>query len=106
MNSIQIGLSHYLVLSWILFLLGFLGIIICKNLIKILLCLEILINSVCINFVAISYYIDGIKLEGAAFTIFIIMLSFVNTVILVSLIINIFKHKKSLDVKKFRELKG
>ena len=75
-NIFSVGLSHYLVLSAILFLIALFGIIACRNLIKILLCLEILINSVCINFVAISYYIDGVKLEGTAFAIFIIMIAF------------------------------
>ena len=106
MNSFSIGLSHYLVLSFILFLIGFLGVIICKNLIRILLCLEILINSACLSFVSIANYIDGIKLEGAAFAIFIIMISFVNISILISIIINMYKHKNTLDVEKLEELKG
>ena len=104
MNSI--GLSHYLVLSGILFLIGFIGIIICKNLIKILLCLEILINAVCISFISVAHFVDGIKLEGAAFAVFIIMFSFINASILISVAVNIYKHKRTADVEKLENLKG
>lgn len=105
MNN-MIGLQYYIILSSIVFIIGFTGLIISKNLIKILICIEIMINAVCINIVAIARYADVIKMEGFALAIFIMMVFFVNTIIIISIILNIFKHKNSIDVEELEELKG
>lgn len=100
------GLFHFLIFSIILFLLGFIGIIISKNLIRILISMEIIMNAVCINFAAISKYTDGMKMDGVVFSIFISMICFVNAVIIIAIIINIFKHKNTMDIEKLEDLKG
>lgn len=102
----DIGLFHFLIFSGILFLLGFLGVIISKNLIRILISLSIIINAVCINFMAISKYTDRTNLEGDIFSIFIIILCFINVSIMIAIIINIYKHKNTMDIEKLEDLKG
>ena len=84
----DIGVFHFLTLGIILFIIGFLGIISSKNLVKILLSLGIIYTSVCINFVAISQYCDGLKLEGTTFCIFIILTFFIHLIIFVSIVLN------------------
>ena len=102
----NIEVYHYLVLGLILFFIGLLGIIISKKLIKILLSIEIMINAVCINFVAISNYYDGFMLEGNTMTVFIIIFSLIQTLIFTAIAINMYKHKNVNTTDKLEELKG
>ena len=102
----NIGIYHYLLLGAVIFLIGLFGVVISKELIRILLALEIMISGVCINFVSIGNLCDGLKFDGAIFTVFIAIISFIQTAIFVAIIINIFKHKKINDIEKLGELKG
>lgn len=88
MINSTIGISHFLILSLILFSIGIFGIIISNNLIKIMLSCIIIINAVCINFIAISQYSDGLKLEGSTFEIFISVINLIVLIIFISLILN------------------
>ena len=103
---VSIGIYHYLLLGFILFLIGLFGVVISKELIRILLAVEIMMSGVCINFVSISTLCDGLKFDGAIFVVFITIISFIQTAIFVAIIINIFKHKKINDIEKLGELKG
>lgn len=102
----DIGVFHYLILGSFLFIIGFLGMIICKNLIKMLISSEILITSVCINFIAIAYFCDGIKLEGTSFSIFVSFIMLAQSLILAAIIFNLYKYKKITSTDKLKELKG
>ena len=82
---LNINVFHYLVLGGILFLLGFMGMIISKNIIRILISLEVVMNAVCIIFAAISKYTDDLKMEGIAFSIFITIMCLANISIIISI---------------------
>ena len=88
LNS-NIGVFHFLILGFILFIAGLWGIIISKNPAKMFFSIIIILNAVCINFVGISQFCDGIKLEGSVFYIFIAAISLIYSVIFVFLIINL-----------------
>ena len=98
-NSV-IGVFHFLILGFILFTIGLFGIIISKNMIKILFSIIIMLNAVCINFSAISRYCDGTKLEGSAVSIFIIVLSLIYIIIFAAIIINYNKQNGTNDIER------
>ena len=102
----NIGIYHYLLLGAVIFLIGLFGVVISKELIRILLALEIMISGVCINFVSVGSLCDGLKFDGVVFAVFITIISFIQTAIFIAIIINIFKHKKINDIEKLGELKG
>ena len=92
--SSSIGIFHFLVLGIILFVIGFFGVVISEKPIKILLSIGVIFGSVCINFVAVSKYCDGLKTEGNTFVIFIILVFLIHIIIFSSLIYNMYKKAK------------
>ena len=103
---LNIGLYHYLVLSIILFIIGAIGAIICRNVIKILISIEMMISAVNINFIVFASYHDSIKLQGFSFSVFYIAIGAVETAVALLIFYLMYKEKKSIDIDDYRELKG
>lgn len=95
-------LSHALLLSAVLFVIGTLGVIIRRNAIIIFLCIELQFNAVNLAFVALSRY-TGI--EGQLFVFFVMTVAAAEAAVGLAIIISIFRHYKTVDVDKFNLLK-
>ncbi|MDP3980374.1 MAG: NADH-quinone oxidoreductase subunit NuoK [Chlamydiota bacterium] len=96
--------THYLVLSAILFSLGVLGVMVRRNLITLLMCLELMLNAVNINFVAFSHHFAD--LTGQVFAIFVITVAAGEAAIGLGIIVNIYRHKQTLDADSIRSMQG
>lgn len=70
-----------------------------------LMSIELILNSVNINFVAFNKYLYPEKLEGVFFTIFIITIAAAEAAIAIAIIINLYRSHKSIDTEKADELK-
>jgi NADH-quinone oxidoreductase subunit K len=99
-----IGLSHYLILSGLLFVLGMFAIITRKNAILILMGLELILNSANINFIAFSRY-GGMNLDGQVASIFVIILAAAEAAIALAIILNIYQNYKHINVDEISKLK-
>jgi len=95
-------LSHELLLSGVLFVIGTRGVIIRRNAIIIFLCIELQLNAVNLAFVALSRY-TGI--EGQLFVFFVMTVAAAEAAVGLAIIISIFRHYKTVDVDKFNLLK-
>ena len=95
-------LSHALLLSAVLFVIGTLGVIARRNAIIIFLCIELQLNAVNLAFVALSRY-TGI--EGQLFVFFVMTVAAAEAAVGLAIIISIFRHYKTVDVDKFNLLK-
>lgn len=73
--------------------------------ITMLMSIELILNSVNINFVAFNKYLYPEKLEGVFFTIFIITIAAAEAAIAIAIIINLYRSHKSIDTEKADELK-
>jgi len=95
------GITIYeiLTLTTILFFIGVYGFITRKNLITILMSIELILNSSAINFVVINKYLFPENLEGAVFSVFIIAVAAAETALAVAIIINLYKLVTSVEVK-------
>ena len=102
----NIGLYHYLIFAFILFLIGSVGVIICRNVVKILIMIEFMVTAVNINFIAFARYSDAVRLKGFAFSLFYIALGAIETAIALLIFYLMFREKKSVDIEKYKELKG
>lgn len=100
-----IQLNHYLVLGAILFCIGIYGIITCRNLIKILMSIELMLNAANINFVAFSNYVTPAELTGQVFAIFIITIAAAEAGVALAVVLSVYKHFQSVDVDKLKLLK-
>ena len=102
----DIGLYHYLFLALILFLIGLFGVIVSKNLLKVLLCVEFMLTAVNINFVAFASFFDNIQLHGFVFALFYVAIGAVETAIAIAIFYIMFKTKHSVNSEDYTDLKG
>ncbi|HNW26137.1 MAG TPA: NADH-quinone oxidoreductase subunit NuoK [Candidatus Gastranaerophilaceae bacterium] len=102
----NIGLYHYLLLALILFIMGFFGAIVSKNVLKVLISIEFMLTAVNINFIAFASFFDNIKLEGFVFSLFYIALGAVEVAIALSIFYLMFRQKRSVNTEDYKELKG
>ena len=101
------GISIYEIftLTSILFFVGIYGFITRKNLISILISLELILNASAINFVAINKYLYPDVLQGVFFSIFIIAVAAAETALAVAIIINLYRQISSVEVKETEIMK-
>ena len=102
---IEPGLYHLLFISAALFFIGVLGFYIRRNLITILMSVELILNSVNLNFIAFNKYLWPNKMDGLFFTIFIIAIAAAEAAVAIAIIINLYRSHQSIDVEKAEEMK-
>jgi NAD(P)H-quinone oxidoreductase subunit 4L len=68
-------LEHTLILAAYLFCIGIYGLITSRNMVRALMCLELMLNGVNVNLVAFSNYLDPVEIKGQTFAIFIIAIA-------------------------------
>lgn len=98
---LDIGLYHYLILALILFVIGFFGAIISKNILKVLISLEFMLTAVNINFIAFASFFDNIKLQGFVFSLFYIALGAVEIAIALAIFYLMFRGKQSVNTEDY-----
>ena len=101
----EIGLGHYLTLGAIIFSIGIVGIFLNrKNIIIILMCIELLLLAVNINLVSFSIYMQD--LVGQVFTMFILTVAAAEAAVGLAIIVIYYKNKGSIHVEQINSLKG
>ena len=103
MNGIP--LTHILFLSTALFFTGMYGFFTRRNMITMLMSIELILNSVNINFVAFNKYLYPEKMDGIFFAIFIITIAAAEAAVAIAIIINLYRSHKSIDVEDATEMK-
>ena len=99
----MIPLSHYLIVSALLFAIGTAGVFLRKNLITILLSIEIMLNGVNLSFVAFGRYAGS--LDGQIITFFVMTVAAAEAAIGLALVIALFRNRESLNPDAFTSLK-
>ncbi|MCB1538955.1 MAG: NADH-quinone oxidoreductase subunit NuoK [Rhodospirillales bacterium] len=100
-----IGITHYLMLAAILFVIGVFGIFLNrKNVIVILMSIELMLLAVNINFVAFSAYLGD--LAGQVFTMFVLTVAAAEAAIGLAILVTFFRNKGSIAVEDLSKLKG
>ena len=101
----NIGLHHYLILSAVLFTLSIAGIFINRrNLILLLMCIEIMLLSVNFNFIAFSRYLGDET--GQIFVFFILTVAAAEAAIGLGILVVLFRNLKSINVQNLDSMKG
>lgn len=101
----MITLHTYLVISGIVFVLGLVTIINKKNAVGILMGIELILNSVNLNFVAFGRYID-FDIKGQIVAIFIIILAAAEAAVALAIVLNIYRNRQLIDVTKIDTMKN
>lgn len=105
MMDIQINALFYLIPSMIMFCCGVYGFMTRRNMIAMLISLELMLNAVDINFVVFNRFLYPGSLEGMFFTLFAIAIAAAETALAIAIIINIFRATKNIDVRGLNEMK-
>ena len=100
-----IPLEYFLVTAALMFFAGVYGFITRKNLITILMSVELMLNSVNIIFLAFNRYLFPGQLEGHFFALFVIAVAAAEAAVAIAIIINIYRKFQSIDVEKTDEMK-
>jgi NADH-quinone oxidoreductase subunit K len=101
----QVPLLHVLILSAALFFIGVYGFFTRRNMITMLMSIELMLNSVNINFIAFNKYLYPQELEGVFFTLFIITIAAAEVSIGIAIIINLYRKFKAIDVEETSSMK-
>lgn len=101
----EIPLTHILFLSSGLFFIGMFGLFTRRNMITVLMSVELILNSVNINFIAFNKYLFPEKLDGVFFTIFIITIAAAEAAVAIAIIINLYRSHQSIDVEAAEEMR-
>ncbi|MGB0935470.1 MAG: NADH-quinone oxidoreductase subunit NuoK [Alphaproteobacteria bacterium] len=101
----EVGLTQYLILSGLLFTIGLSGIFIArKNMITILMSIELMLLAVNINFVAFSTYLSD--LAGQVFSMFILTIAAAEAAIGLAILVVYFRNRGTIEVDDISTLKG
>ncbi|MBU0505527.1 MAG: NADH-quinone oxidoreductase subunit NuoK [bacterium] len=100
----EITIHHYLILSALLFCLGLIGVIVRKNLLVMLMCIEVMMNAINLTFVALARYFN--TPDGHVMAIFVMAIAAVEAAIGLGIVIMIFRNKESIQADDYRSMKG
>jgi NADH-quinone oxidoreductase subunit K len=103
-NILEPGLAHYLILAALVFSLGLIGVLLRRNTIVLLMCIELMLNSVNLTFVAFSKYLGVI--EGQVMVFFIMTIAAAEAAVGLAIAVTIFKRFREINIRFFEHLKG
>ena len=103
-QSVTITINHYLVVSFLLFTIGFMGVLVRRNFLTILMSIELMLNAVNLNLIAFSRRLSD--LTGQVFSVFVITIAAGEAAIGLALTISYFRQRKTLDVEEAHTMQG
>jgi len=106
-----IGLTHFLTVSVLVFLLGLYCVLTRRNAIGILMGVELILNAANVNLVAFNAFshgggAGGIRLDGQVFAIFVIVLAAAEAAVALAIFLNFYNNFSTIDVERAQNLKG
>ena len=101
----NLTLLMYLVPSLVMFGCGVYGFLTRKNMIAIMISLELMLNSVDINFVVFNRFLYPEQLDGMFFALFAIAIAAAETAVAIAIIINVYRVAKKVDISEITKLK-
>jgi NADH-quinone oxidoreductase subunit K len=103
-GALKVGLDHYLYLSAMLFVLGMIGVLMRRNVIVILMSIELMLNAVNVTFIAFSRYADNVN--GQVMVFFVMTIAAAEAAVGLALAVTIFKKFREVNIRFFEHLKG
>ena len=100
----MITLSHYLLLSLVLFSIGVTGVLLRRNIIIVLMSLELIFNSVNISLVAFSHFLQS--MTGRIFVVFTITIAAAEVAVGLAILVAVYRQRKTVYVDDMSEMKG
>lgn len=102
--TLNIGLTHYLVVAALLFAMGLICVLTRRNAIGLLMGIELILNSANINLVAFARFVEN-NISGQVFALFVIVLAAAEAAVAMAIVLSIFRSMKNIDVNVTVNLK-
>lgn len=102
----MLTIYHYLVLSSLLFAIGVFGALTRRNILGILISLELIFNAANINLIAFSHYLPSSEIVGQIFAIFVITVAAAEAVVGLALVLALYRNTKEVFAEKMNIMKG
>ena len=100
-----LGLEHFIILSAVLFCIGLLGVLTQRNVIKVIMCLEIMLNAVNIALAGFSRFVTPAALTGQVFVIFIMVVAAAEAAVGLAIIMALYRKRGTIDTTKINLMK-
>ena len=100
-----ISIYHIITVSTLMFFIGAYGFMSRKNLITMLMAIELMLNAVNINFVAFNKYLHPENMQGHFYSLFIIAIAAAEAAVAIAIIINLYRNMHSIDVEDIDQMK-
>jgi len=98
-------LNQFLILGAALFALGVYGLLVRKNVVLILLSVELMLNAVNLNFIAFSNFLDSELIRGQVFAVFVITVAAAEAAVGLAIVLGIYRNRSTIDMESFNLLK-
>lgn len=99
----MLTVNHYLALSFILFSIGVAGVLLRRNILIVLMSLELVFNSVNISLAAFSYYLQN--LNGVVVVVFSITIAAAEVAVGLAILVAVYRRRKTVDVDELNEMR-
>ncbi len=100
----MVPLDWYIMLSAVMFTIGLTGFIVRRNIIIMLICIELMLNAVNLSLIAFSHYLQDLK--GQILVFFTITVAAAEAAIGLAILVAVFRNKAMVDADKLTEMKG
>ena len=98
-------LEHFLLLAAALFCIGVYGLVSSRNVIRVLMSIELMLNAVNINLMAFSNYLDPAQIKGQVFSVFVITIAAAEAAVGLAIVLSIYRNRDTVDMERFNLLK-
>ncbi|MBL0061353.1 MAG: NADH-quinone oxidoreductase subunit NuoK [bacterium] len=100
------SLSAYLILSAVLFLFGAFGMMERRNMVGLLISIELMLNAASINFMAFNHFLYPGTVTGQIMTLFVIGLAAAEATLFLAIVFAVYRHYRSINVERVDHLRG
>lgn len=100
------SLSAYLLISAVLFLLGAFGLMERRNMVGLLISIELMLNAASINFMAFNHFLYPGTVTGQIMTLFVIGLAAAEATLFLAIVFAVYRHYRSINVERVDHLRG
>ena len=99
-------LMHFLVLATVMFCIGLYGVLTGRNVIRVLICVELMLNAVNINLAAFNRFVAPADFSGQVFAIFVLVVSAAEAAVGLAIVIALYRLRATVDINRYDELQG
>lgn len=98
-------LEYFLLLAAALFCVGIYGLVTSRNVIRVLMSIELMLNAVNINLMAFSNYLDPAQIKGQVFSVFVMTIAAAEAAVGLAIVLSIYRNRDTVDMEQFNLLK-